>query len=465
MRLKRFEVHAAILLIIFLIAVLVWKIPAHRSPVEAFAITLCVIFLILILWLLRAYYRMQKFIESNAVALLRNIAQDESRSVPDVVRYAARQIKAREEELEQLHSAQQEWVEVIEGFSSKIIASIPGGLVAVNPQGEVILANDQALEIFSVPSPLDINESHKDYRTLFKDVPEIIEMVDECLRDSRTFFNQEFDVNLSSKGKRRLSASVSPLGRGYQDAQGALCLVSDVTEVHHLREQIRIKENLASLGVMSAGIAHEFKNSIATIRGYTQLLQGDLGQVNSKETTAALLEEANHLTNMVTDFLDFARPQAIKHLPVDLESLLSSCIEELKTATERARVAVEMEGEFEPLMGDPMLLRSAFLNLIRNAIESIPEDADRRTVKLRGSASTNSSGRRYINVDVADTGSGIPEDAVDKVFIPFYTTKSRGYGIGLALVQKIINGHGGSVTIESNTGGTTFHCSLPAGER
>ena len=216
---------------------------------------------------------------------------------------------------------------------------------------------------------------------------------------------------------------------------------------------------------MAAGLAHEFKNSLATIHGYVQLLDaqstGSASDADRRLTLEASLNEVKLLSKLVTDFLNFARPQDLNLAKVDLRAVIKASIDEVRPQLAGTAIELRVEGEFPHLAGDELLLRRAFINLIRNAAEAIDSNSLKKAIVIAGAVDAGPD-RRYAHVTVGDTGSGISPEDLPRIFIPFFTTKSRGYGIGLALVQKIVVGHGGDVSVaRSNITGTVFHCRLP----
>jgi signal transduction histidine kinase len=238
---------------------------------------------------------------------------------------------------------------------------------------------------------------------------------------------------------RRLGATIAPIELPPERGpRGALCLLTDITEVTELREQVAMKNNLESLGEMSAGLAHEFKNAIATLQGYAQLLQSL--ELNDKAQVAAgsLLNEVRNLSGMVTAFLNFARPQPLQLEDVSVAELIRDCAQELQMELE-----VDADNSIV-IRADERMLRLALLNLLRNAAEAAP--GGRVFVRAREST-----------IEVRDTGKGIPTADLQKIFIPFFTTKAKGHGIGLALTHRIITQHGGTLTAtNSPEGGAVF---------
>ena len=260
---------------------------------------------------------------------------------------------------------------------------------------------------------------------------------------------------MSSNGVlRRLGATVAPIELPPERGpRGALCLLTDITEVTELREQVALKNNLESLGEMSAGLAHEFKNAIATLQGYAQLLQSlDLND-KAQVPAGSLLNEVRNLSSMVTAFLNFARPQPLQLEEVSVPELINDCAAELEPVFEELKVKLVVESP-EPLVvrADERMLRLALLNLIRNAAEAIAEEKSERVVSVR----TAREGEAGL-IEIRDTGDGIPLAHLQKIFIPFFTTKAKGHGVGLALSHRIITQHGGTLTASNAPeGGAVF---------
>lgn len=391
---------------------------------------------------------------------------EEMRLVMDSYQQMINRLQLKGKELERQREEERVRAESSERFSDRLVVSIPSALIVVAGNGQVSVTNVQARELFgSSDFGFRASESKNvmpSYQEFFSGAPEIAELVAEALATGETQRNGEIVAHL---GKTRyiLEASVSPIPSRTGSWQGVLCLVNDTTEIEALRSGMRLKETLASLGEMAAGIAHEFKNSLATISGYAQLIErGTDAQV--AKPAKALRTEVNHLTHMVTDFLSFARPQDLVFSDVNLQELLEDCCERILPEAEKRHITITLSGKFPTLQGDAMLLRRAFLNLLQNAIEAITDEAVQREVTLSCQETTSEGDeiQLFCQIKITDTGAGIPPADLPNVFIPFFTTKSRGYGMGLAIVQKVFVGHNGRVEVESRTGqGTIFTCYLP----
>jgi len=234
---------------------------------------------------------------------------------------------------------------------------------------------------------------------------------------------------------------------------GVILSFSDLTEVKRLQEQMELKERLTALGEMSAGIAHELRNPMAVIAGYLNLLakkQDGAGQAVIKD----ILTEISGMNRIIGDLLTLARPTAINRTAVNMRELIETCVSTVllaKGADARIETVLEL-GEGNALV-DEVLMRQALGNLVQNAVEAMPDG---------GTLTVRSRRDRELVIIMKDTGSGVPREQYRKIFLPFFTTKDTGVGMGLALTHKIITAHGGRVEVESKEGsGTTFTVVVP----
>ena len=438
----------------------------------ALVLGLCMIAL-LVRWLVRPYRRMVEAARGSPVRASREMS--ESEFVVETFQALIDQLQLKEKELAELHALERRRAERSERFSERLIANIPSGLVVITPGGLVSSANAYAREIFAIhgqsgngeaPSPVGgLQPVSIDYHVLFTSAPRMIELVSECLAAGKSFQREEVEVSTADGRARRLGLSLSPITDSQHRIEGALCLLTDITEVSELRERMKLQESMANLGEMAAGLAHEFKNSLATIHGYVQLLEFKDAAQDDQDGRAralqAMLGEVRLLAQLVTDFLNFARPQQPILAPVETRAVIEDCSAELKPQLARDHIELKVDGQFATLPGDESMLKRAVSNLLRNAAEAIDCGSANSLIEVTGSLDSG-KGRRYAHIRISDTGGGIPAENLQKIFIPFFTTKSRRYGIGLALVQKIFVAHGGDVSVErSDQSGTVFHCRLP----
>src|SRR5580693_8864419 len=365
-----------------------------------------------------------------------------------------RQLRDQEKELERLHRVEKERAENTERLSEEVTRNMPAGLVMVNAQGIVASANPAAEQVLGVRGL-----GYRRYSEVLGENSELTQLVGQCLAEGKIFRREQVDHKTPAGETRRLGVTISPVKRGDEKISGAICLLSDLTELAALQEQIELKKNFAALGELSAGIAHEFKNALATISGYAQMIRSESADGEISDHAERILEQTRNITHVVTEFLKFARPLDISDEPVDLRPLIGRAIDEVSTAA--PGVSVRAEGDFGIVAGDEGLLRQVILNLARNGAEACEGSTDGRVV-VRGEIVKGGDSPSQ-RITVQDNGSGISADAMPNLFHPFFTTKARGTGLGLAVVQKIILQHGGLIEARNHpSGGAVFIVTLPA---
>jgi PAS domain S-box-containing protein len=363
-------------------------------------------------------------------------------------------LREQEKELESLHRREKERAQETERLSEAVTRNMPAGLLIINAAGIVTSANpaaETALGFRSLP--------YRRYTELFGADSPLGRLLSGCLQRSETYRREELEHVIPSGEVRQLGVTISPILSKDGKVSGALCLLSDLTELKVLQHQMQLKENLASLGELSAGIAHEFKNALATISGYAQMIRSEAKDGDAAENAGRIVEQTRALTHVVTEFLKFARPLDLVDEQVTVRELVENVAEEVRHGIPDVVVAVE--GDFADVTGDESLLRQALLNLTRNAAEAVAGQSARGQVVLRG-AIERAPGGEYQRVTVHDNGPGIPPEDLPKLFLPFYTTKAAGTGLGLAIVQKIVLQHGGRVEARNGPdGGAEFILWLP----
>ena len=394
---------------------------------------LCILFLLR--WLLRPYQQLVGEAQRATVAQEMLKSQDEAQFVLETFQSVVAQLQEQRKELEKLSAEASERANSAEKFSERIVASLPSGLIAFDAAGRSMAINTPGRTLLEV----DGRALGESYEQLLGAHEELTRMVGDCLQQGTLYRRTEIEFVTPNGQLRRFGATIAPIELPPEGGpRGALCLLTDITEVTELREQVALKKNLESLGEMSAGLAHEFKNAIATLQGYAQLLQH-----------SELLNEVRNLSSMVTAFLNFARPQPLQLEEVSLSELIAECATELEPLFQELRVELVVEVQQSSTVHvDERMLRLALLNLMRNGAEAIPEEkTDRRVfVRLKGTV-----------IEVQDTGAGISPADLQKIFIPFFTTKAKGHGIGLALTHRIVTQHGGTLTANNApAGGAIF---------
>jgi two-component system, NtrC family, nitrogen regulation sensor histidine kinase GlnL len=363
-------------------------------------------------------------------------------------------LRDQEKELERLHRIEKERAEHTERLSEEVTRNMPAGFLMVNATGIISGANpaaEQALGIHGL--------NYRRYSEVLKEGSELTKLVSDCLAEGKIFRREQVNHRSPAGDERRLGVTISPVRRGNEKISGAICLLSDLTELAGLQQQIELKKHLAALGELSAGIAHEFKNALATISGYAQMIRAESTDGEILDHAERILEQTRNITHVVTEFLKYARPLEISDEVVELEGVVQRVVAEIGGAA-AANVAVSYEGEFGSVAGDESLLRQAMLNLARNGAEACAEVKGGR-VTVRGEI-VRGGETGFQRITITDNGPGIAGDALPNLFHPFFTTKLQGTGLGLAVVQKIIVQHGGQVEARNRPeGGAAFIVTLP----
>src|SRR5271168_2148379 len=396
----------------------------HHPPVPAIGLVDALVMLVLLLGALLVLVLMvRKFVHSESAAAKTDWQNPKHDSENASVFMAAsmqgviEKLRTQEKELARLHVLAQERAQESERMTEEVTRNMPTGLLLVSATGAISSSNPAAEEALGL-RPM----RYRSYKEILGEESGLSQMLTACLRDGKTFQRGEVE-HLTTEGEvRRLGVTISPIYRHARMAvrrnvsdpprtpemkvSGALCLMSDLTELTALQKQIRWKENLAALGEMSAGIAHEFKNSLATISGYAQMIRGESTPGDVRESSERILEQTRALTHVVTEFLRFAKPLEICYETVPMQTVVEKVAEELHETIPQC--AVEFEGVFQDLPGDEALLRQALLNLARNGAESALTASKTPRVTISGTLE-ELAGRKWQRISVADNGSGIPE--------------------------------------------------------
>jgi signal transduction histidine kinase len=366
-----------------------------------------------------------------------------------------KKLKEQEKELEALHRIERERAQQTERLSEAVTRNMPAGLLLLNSAGLITSANPAAEIALGVRSL-----GYRRYDEVLGAGSRLTQLVAGCLGQGRTFRREEIEYLTPSRELRQLGVTISPVTNSANEIAGAICLLSDLTELAALQKQIHMKENLAALGELSAGIAHEFKNALATISGYAQLIRSEAkAGTELHEHGEQILRQTRALTHVVTEFLKFARPLELADEQVELRPMIDRVAAEIGEAV--PGVPIVAEGDFGEVSGDDALLRQAILNLARNAAEAATGIPAGGRVVIRGELDSSGplQGQR---ISISDNGPGIPPESLTKIFMPFYTTKPNGTGLGLAVVQKIIVQHGGTIEARNHPmGGAEFIVWLP----
>jgi len=344
--------------------------------------------------------------------------------------------------------------EASERLNTEIVASLNAGLLVVGLGGDVRILNPSGRRLLALGAPAP----GANYEELLGGGSPLAAVIRECLTTGGSIVRRALEMPEGSTASH-LGVTASPLLDEHGRAAGAICLFTDLTAVMDLEEQLRLKDTLARLGELTAGLAHEFRNGLATIHGYARLIDPERLQDRDRQYLEGLRQETDALQQVVTNFLNFARPAQLAVSRVSLAAIAERAAEDVRGEVGARGGEVLVEGQFGEVDGDDVLLRQAVSNLVRNAVEACAAADRPPRIVLSGRVDRE---QRIVRLSVADNGPGIDPAVRDRIFRPFFTTKREGTGLGLALVQKIIVTHNGRVAAGASPGGgASFDIVLP----
>jgi signal transduction histidine kinase len=355
--------------------------------------------------------------------------------------------------------------EASERLSGEIISSLTAGLLVVGLDRAIRIMNPAGRRMLDLPeAAADSGAARRVEGSGAADPRQtreqpLLDVVGECLATGAAVVRRAVELPDTGHGVTHLGVTVSPLFDEDGRLHGAICLFTDLTAVKDLEEQLRLKDSLATVGELTAGIAHEFRNGLATIQGYSKLLDLNALPASYRPYVEGIRSETHSLSQVVTNFLNFARPAQLMLTSLDLRGICERAAEEFRPEARASGGDVELRGEFGVIEGDEVLLRQAFSNLLRNALEACAGGAAPPQIVIQ---SELDPAQKVSRIAVNDNGPGIAPALRERVFRPFFTAKRGGTGLGLALVQKIVVFHNGKVSVATSPlGGASLQITLP----
>ncbi len=341
-------------------------------------------------------------------------------------------------------------------YTRNVMESMANGLITVDRSLRVATYNPTALEILRKP------KEEIDGRPISELLP-LEEEIRRVLADSDLILEKEVKIAAEGKGKSFVGISVSALKEpDSRISRGAVIIARDLTMIRELEQKVLVSEKFAALGRLSAGVAHEIRNPLNSIRGFIQYFQKKLLlDEEDYKYTDLMLTEVDRLNRVISKLLAYSKPREPRLSVRSAEEILDHCIRVLER--EAAEAGVELvrpqgNNNVPLVMMDTDQMTQVFLNILINAVEATPSGG-----KISIKSETDPKGRLQITIE--DSGDGIPRDNLDKLFDPFFSTKKKGTGLGLAIVKSIIQSHEGEIEVESEQGkGTRFIIFLKAYE-
>jgi two-component system sensor histidine kinase PilS (NtrC family) len=330
----------------------------------------------------------------------------------------------------------------LEFFNRDVVESMPSGLFTTDMSGKVLLFNPAAERIFGIRRESIIGQRIDSILPFF-----LFPFSEGRREETMTIDGAE----------KRIGITISPLKGVVENTKGFIAVFQDLTQIKRLEMEIKQKEKWAAIGELSSNIAHEIRNPLASLKSSIEMLKEDSVSANYKKRLMEIaLSEMNRLNRIITDFLTYSRPTPPEYSKFDLHRLLDETSELLKNVAQNGEQVVIRKNYFDTIEvdADPQKMRQVFWNLGINAIEAMPHGGELVISTRNGNGSTE--------ITFQDSGTGIEEKDLEKIFYPFFTTKEQGTGLGLAIAYRIIEEHNGRMKVKSNPGiGTTFEIILP----
>jgi two-component system sensor histidine kinase PilS (NtrC family) len=356
--------------------------------------------------------------------------------------------------------AQRKHLSDVQAFRDLIFESVGSGLVAVNAAGTITAFNRAAESITGVRAADALGQP---WGAVFGRGVDLAAARQAAMEDDPLAWRHEFPLRRPDGREVPVGISFRALCSGRGEVVGLIGVCQDLSAIKQMEQRVRQADRLAAVGRLSANMAHEIRNPLASISGAVEALVKLLPPDASRGRLADIvLSESARLNHIVRDFLEYARPAPIQLVDVDVAEIL----DEVLLLVEHRSLPADLKivREYPPSLParlEPQQVRQALWNLCLNAVQAMPAGGEMR---VGASALPRSAGPARLRMWVADTGPGIPEDDLPHIFEPFYSTKPEGSGLGLALVYRVLQDHGGQVEARTRPGeGTTFTLTLPAG--
>ena len=351
----------------------------------------------------------------------------------------------------QRYSTSSKLLQDTRAFAAEMVTSLPEGIVVTKADGEVTFINDIAADMFGV------DRLQATGKTIAELLP--VKLHDLLISLLSAKVIQESEIEISSPDGGVLPLAVMGTTVLTDDSQyvGEMFILRDLSQIKKLQMEVQQQEKLAAVGNLAAGVAHEVRNPLSSIKGYATYFSGLFEEGSSNKNAAdIIISEVERLNRVISELLDVARPSDIQRHDTQLVGILESTLGLVKQEAENSGVDLSVSiNENLPLISvDPDRISQALINLYLNAIQAMKDGG---TLGILAEAKHGK-----VTVSVSDTGCGIQPTDLNRIFDPYYTSKSTGTGLGLAIVHKIIEAHGGKIEVESILGrGTTFKIQLP----
>jgi len=331
----------------------------------------------------------------------------------------------------------------IEALQSALGPSLESGFMLLGRNAEVVSINSHGATVLGAESSSDLEEIQR----LVRSNATLDGLLSQAVAAGGHVQRREIEIEIGGD-ERTLGITVHPLRRDDGQARAYLTLFADLTEARRVEHEEKLTENLTQLGEMAAGVAHELRNSLATVRGYLTLIERRPEEESLLDYLQEMRRESDHLQRVVDDFLTFARPETKRLEDVELAEIARRAASDPALPTGKVHFEAP-ENALPTIRGDSQLLERAIKNLIHNAVRAQDDLKIETPVEVRASGD-----ERSVSVSVEDLGGGLPEQVRARLFQPFVTSRVDGVGLGLTLARRIVSLHRGRLHLHDRPGGT-----------
>ncbi len=348
----------------------------------------------------------------------------------------------------------------------QVLASLPDALFLIQKNQTLSYLNPVAERMAGFSLSLAKNRPLSD---LFLDAQDLCQRVQTTLDTGHSFTIRKDELLNKSEESWVVEIHIEPIHDSQGIISGVLLLLRELSAIKKMEEELRHADRLGVMGTIASGLAHEIKNPLGGIKGAAQMLAREIKQKDLNEYLQIIVKEANRVNKLITELLTFSNPKKINFSSVNINKILDEVIslEQQNLSSPQIRILRSYDPSLPKVKGDENQLKQAFLNLIKNAKEAVFKtgeiEVSTRLVTDYQLKTQRGRFARMVEIDIADTGCGMDEEALKNLFAPFYTTKKTGTGLGLAISHRIITEHQGFIQVESlPKKGSTFRIFLRA---
>ncbi len=339
-------------------------------------------------------------------------------------------------------------------YYENILASIQDGIIVVSGDYTITTFNPAIEEMSGMSSSHTVGKS---LESVFSGESRLVELTTKTMSSGVTYSDSDFQIIRRWDRKTfPISLLISPLSDENGNTGGAILVLRDMTRARELEDSLKKADRLASLGTLAAGMAHEIKNPLGGLRGAAQLLNEEIGDGKYTEYLDVIIREADRVNAIVENLLDLSAPKPLELKPLNIHKILEDVLllEEKILSDFNIKVIQSYDPSIPSIMADKDKITQVFLNLIKNAAEAMPNGGELTIVTkiFYDYIVIEESGRRetkMVLVEALDTGGGFQEDTLSRIFTPFFSTKSKGTGLGLVVSHKIVEDHRGRIKIQN----------------